>query len=94
MEPAALGGRRIGEIVKIAVRPELIHIKPSGSAHENQFTGVVENVAFLGAVARIHLKVGDTTLLVDEFNNPQLAVPSVGSTLTAYFVRESCMVLG
>ena len=91
---AALGDHRTGDTVKVALRPELLYIHPVGAAVENTLTGVVENVAFLGAVARIHLKVGDTTILVDEFNNPQLSVPAVGSTLTTYFTPESCMVLG
>jgi putative spermidine/putrescine transport system ATP-binding protein len=75
------------------MRPELIHIESTGAADENQLTGVVENVAFLGAVVRIHLRVGKTLVLVDEFNNPHLAVPAVGSTLTCYFAREGCIVL-
>ena len=89
----ALSERRNGETVKVALRPELLYLHPTGAAAENMLSGVVENVAFLGAVARIHLKVGDITLLVDEFNNPQLSVPAVGSTLTTYFTQESCMVL-
>ncbi|MCB0056136.1 MAG: TOBE domain-containing protein, partial [Caldilineaceae bacterium] len=91
---AALGGHRAGDTVKVALRPELLYVHPTGAAVENTLTGVVENVAFLGAVARIHLAVGDTTILVDEFNNPQLSVPAIGSTLTTYFTPESCMVLG
>ena len=89
----ALSERRNGETVKVALRPELLYLHPTGAAAENMLSGVVENVAFLGAVARIHLKVGDITLLVDEFNNPQLSVPAIGSTLTTYFTQESCMVL-
>jgi len=91
---ATLGGHRAGDTVKVALRPELLYVHPTGAAVENTLTGVVENVAFLGAVARIHLAVGDTTILVDEFNNPQLSVPAIGSTLTTYFTPESCMVLG
>lgn len=91
--PAHLSGRRAGETVKVAMRPEMIHIESTGAADENRLTGVVENVAFLGAIARIHLRVGEMTVLVDEFNNPHLAVPAVGSTLTCYFAREGCIVL-
>ncbi len=93
VSPALLAQRHSGKTVKVALRPELIYIAASGADDENQLTGVVENVAFLGAVARIHLKVGDMTVLVDEFNNPHLAVPAVGSALTCYFAREVCIVL-
>jgi putative spermidine/putrescine transport system ATP-binding protein len=92
--PAGLQGHRTGDTVKLALRPELLYVHPTGAPAENTLTGVVENVAFLGAVARIHLNVGGTTVLVDEFNNPQLSVPAIGSTLTTYFTPESCMVLG
>lgn len=91
--PAHLSERRAGDAVKVAMRPEMIYIESTRTADENRLTGVVENVAFLGAVARIHLRVGDATVLVDEFNNPHLAVPAVGSTLTCYFAREGCIVL-
>lgn len=93
VQPTHLSGRRAGEAVKVAMRPEMIHIESTGAADENVLTGVVENVAFLGAVARIHLRIGEMTVLVDEFNNPHLAVPAVGSTLTCYFAREGCIVL-
>ncbi|HAJ38246.1 MAG TPA: Fe3+/spermidine/putrescine ABC transporter ATP-binding protein [Chloroflexi bacterium] len=93
VSPSHLSGRRAGEAVKVAMRPEMIHVKSTGAADENRLTGVVENVAFLGAVARIHLRVGEMTVLVDEFNNPHLAVPAVGSALTCYFAREGCIVL-
>ncbi|MFZ1770757.1 MAG: ABC transporter ATP-binding protein [Caldilinea sp.] len=93
VSPALLAQRHSGKTVKVALRPELIYIAASGADDENQLTGVVENVAFLGAVARIHLKVGDMTVLMDEFNNPHLAVPAVGSALTCYFAREVCIVL-
>jgi putative spermidine/putrescine transport system ATP-binding protein len=93
VQPELLSGRRAGDAVKVALRPELIHIAATGAADENQLTGVVENVAFLGAVVRIHLRVGNMLVLVDEFNNPHLAVPAVGATLTCYFAREGCIVL-
>lgn len=93
VQPELLSGRRTGDAVKVALRPELIHIAATGAADENQLTGVVENVAFLGAVVRIHLRVGNMLVLVDEFNNPHLAVPAVGATLTCYFAREGCIVL-
>ncbi|HHY58217.1 MAG TPA: ATP-binding cassette domain-containing protein, partial [Chloroflexi bacterium] len=93
VEPTHLSGLRAGDAVKVAMRPEMIHIESTGAVDENVLTGVVENVAFLGAVARIHLRVGEMTVLVDEFNNPHLAVPAVGSTLTCYFAREGCIVL-
>ena len=76
----------------MALRPELLAPEPTG-ANENCVQAVVENVVFLGAVVRIHLRVGATPLLMDEFNNPNLAVPAIGSALPVYFQRENCLLL-
>jgi putative spermidine/putrescine transport system ATP-binding protein len=88
-----LAKQQPGATVQIALRPELLAPEPTGQSDENQLTGTVENVIFLGAVVRIHLRVGETLVLMDEFNNPHLAVPAIGEQLTAYFLRENCLVL-
>jgi len=71
----------------------MIAPESTGEPDENRLTGVVENVAFLGAVVRIHVRVGDSLLLMDEFNNPHLAVPAIGDNLTIYFRRENGLLL-
>jgi len=91
--PAAITQRRAGDGVRVALRPELLSPASTGEGDENRLTGTVENVAFLGAVVRVHLRIGDALLLIDEFNNPHLAVPAIGDTLTVYFHRESCLLL-
>jgi putative spermidine/putrescine transport system ATP-binding protein len=88
-----LANHRPGDVVKMALRPELLSPESTGESDENQLTGTVENVAFLGAVVRIQVRVGDTLLLVDEFNNPHLAVPAIGDTFTVYFRRENGLLL-
>ena len=85
----SLANRRAGDTVKMALRPELLAPEPTGEADENKLTGAVENVAFLGAVVRIHVRVGESLLLVDEFNNPHLAVPAIGDAITLSFRREN-----
>ena len=50
-------------------------------------------MVFLGALVRIHVRVGNSLLLMDEFNNPNLAVPEIGSTIQLYFRRENCLML-
>ena len=88
-----LANRRAGDTVKMALRPELLTPESTGESDENQLIGVVENVTFLGAVVRLQVRVGDTLLLVDEFNNPHLAVPAIGDTFTVYFRRENGLLL-
>ncbi len=88
-----LAGRSAGQTVKLALRPELFSPDSTGLHDENCLTGTVENVIFLGAVVRIHLRVGETLLLMDEFNNPNLSVPALGATIHLYFQRENCLLL-
>jgi len=91
--PAALEGRQRGDKVQIALRPELLSPDCTGRDDENQISGIVDNVAFLGAIVRIHVRIGDASLLVDEFNNPHLAVPAIGDRIALYFQRENCLVI-
>ena len=88
-----LANHRPGDVVKMALRPELLAPESTGEHDENQLTGTVENVAFLGAVVRIQVRVGESLLLVDEFNNPHLAVPAIGDMFTVYFRRENGLLL-
>ena len=91
--PPPLAGRSAGETVKLALRPELFSPESTAAAGENCLNGIVENVVFLGAVVRIHVRVGSTLVLMDEFNNPNLSVPAIGSTIQLYFRRENCLLL-
>jgi putative spermidine/putrescine transport system ATP-binding protein len=88
-----LTGRAAGATVKLALRPELFSPEPTAVAGENCLNGIVENVVFLGAVVRIHVRVGSTLVLMDEFNNPNLSVPATGSTIQLCFQRENCLLL-
>ena len=89
----SLAGCSQGERIRLALRPELLALKSTGQADENRLAGVVETIAFLGAVVRIQVRVGEALLALDEFNNPQLAVPAVGSPVFVYFARSSCLKL-
>jgi putative spermidine/putrescine transport system ATP-binding protein len=91
--PQPLHGQNASQPVKLALRPELFAPEPSGVAGENCLKGMVENVVFLGAVVRVHVRVGPALVLMDEFNNPNLAVPTIGQPIELYFQRENCLLL-
>ena len=82
-----------GSPAKIAVRPELLTPESTGRSNENRLTGTVEAVTFLGAVVRLNVRIGNALLMMDEFNNPQLTIPTIGEEIALYFFRENCMVL-
>ncbi|HET7168142.1 MAG TPA: ABC transporter ATP-binding protein [Candidatus Limnocylindrales bacterium] len=94
---STLSGRP-GDEVMVAIRPEMISlagIDPEPSDATNRLPATIEDVAFLGSVVRFKVSVGsDATIInVDTFNNPNLAVPSAGSSVWITFPPEACLVL-
>lgn len=76
----------------LALRPELLSLNGHVPA-ENQLTGRVETISFLGAIVRIQVRLQEHTLFLDEFNNPHLALPKVGDAVIVGFQREACLIL-
>jgi len=89
----ALNGARAGSKVTLALRPELLRLGP-GNAGDNQLVGKVENISFLGSIVRIQVRLGESAIHVDTFNNPHLALPALGETVTVSFPAEAGLVLG
>jgi len=87
-----------GTAVTVAIRPEMISIGPGGGGDAdggNQLQATVQDVAFLGAVVRVRTSLSDgSSVSVDTFNNPNLAVPAAGSMTTLRFPPEAVLVLG
>jgi putative spermidine/putrescine transport system ATP-binding protein len=91
--------------VMVAIRPEMITIEGVEGAYGIQTAGdslnrlpaTVEDVAFLGSVVRFTTSLGGvadpTALVVDTFNNPNLAVPASGTPVTLRFPPEAVLVL-
>jgi putative spermidine/putrescine transport system ATP-binding protein len=63
------------------------------SDNDNRLEGVLENVSFLGSIVRLQLRVGENLLTLDEFNNPHLTLPTVGTTIPISFPRSACLIL-
>ena len=86
--------------VTLAVRPEGIELG-DGEAGANRLRGTLHDINFLGSIVRIRVQLGDgtdgspaTIVALDTFNEPHLAVPNVGDTVTISFPPEACFVLG
>ncbi len=78
--------------LSLALRPELLSLNGHAPA-ENKLSGWVENIAFLGSIVRIQVRLQEHVLFLDEFNNPHLALPAIGDTVEVSFQREACLVL-
>jgi putative spermidine/putrescine transport system ATP-binding protein len=81
-----------GVTCAIALRPETLRTGPAVDGR-NALRGVIEDVAFLGAVVRLRVTVGQRTLLVDTFNQTSQALPAHGEPVEVNFSREALIVL-
>ncbi len=85
---------RTGDAISVALRPEIITLGdgPDGS---NRLRGLIDDVTFLGSIVRIRIRLagGAGAVLFDTFNNPHLAVPQPGESVTLSFPPEACLVL-
>ena len=81
-----------GTDVRLSLRPEMIAMR-NGSSENNHLTGTLSNVIFLGSIVRLVLRTGGNEIFLDTFNNPHLALPTVGDKVTVGFSREACRLL-
>ena len=81
-----------GEIRSVALRPEAVAIGRN-DAGGNQLRGTIEEVAFLGAVVRIRMRLRESAIHFDTFNNPSVPPPERGQPVTVGFSREDILVL-
>jgi putative spermidine/putrescine transport system ATP-binding protein len=83
-----------GDAANIALRPEMVSLGdgPDGS---NRVQGTVIDVSFLGSIVRIRVQLGTDGPIVslDEFNEPTLKLPEIGSTITISFPADGPLVL-
>ncbi|MFN8621473.1 MAG: ABC transporter ATP-binding protein [Chloroflexota bacterium] len=83
-----------GSTVTVALRPEAIGVVPS-TAEGNLLVGDVADVTFLGSIVRIRVALADGGVVAfDTFNNPHVAPPRIGETVTLGFPPEALLVLG
>jgi putative spermidine/putrescine transport system ATP-binding protein len=84
-----------GREVKVALRPEMVSLGASSDG-QNQLTGKVTDVSFLGSIVRIRVALGDEggpVVVLDEFNEPTLKLPQLQDTVTINFPQDGPLVL-
>ena len=83
-----------GQHLSIALRPEIISLNGNSlTVDANHLTGIVENITFLGSIVRVQVRLGRQTILVDEFNRPDLHLPQIGQPIKLSFPRSACLLL-
>jgi putative spermidine/putrescine transport system ATP-binding protein len=84
-----------GREVKIALRPEMVSLGAPTNG-QNQLTGKVTDVSFLGSIVRMRIGLGGEggpVVVCDEFNEPTLKLPNLEDTVTVNFPQEGPLVL-
>lgn len=87
-----LDGRRSGERVMIAIRPERL----SFAAEEKKANVIdcsIENITFLGSIVRIQVRLGNVSFSMDTFNNPYLELPKIGDKTQITCSRKAVLIL-
>lgn len=80
-----------GSKVRVLLRPEELHF--GRHEGENQLTGRVEAVTFLGSLVRVEINLGDATVTLDALNERRLELPHVGDSQTVSFPPHACWVM-
>ncbi|HEY1944151.1 MAG TPA: ABC transporter ATP-binding protein [Roseiarcus sp.] len=93
----AVAGRRLdgakqGDVRTLALRPEALRL---GAADEgrNTLRGTIEDVAFLGAVVRLRVRLTQTTIVIDTFNDGSGRLPDRGEPIEVNFAHDDLIVL-
>jgi putative spermidine/putrescine transport system ATP-binding protein len=82
-----------GETVAVALRPEMISLNGSGGESVNHLEGTVEDTVFLGSIVRTRMRLKDSVISFDTFNNPHLTLPKSEEKITVAFPREAVLIL-
>jgi putative spermidine/putrescine transport system ATP-binding protein len=80
-----------GETVIAMLRPEQLRL----GVHEgeNQLTGTLTSLAFLGAIVRMRIQLSESVVTLDVLNERRLALPKVDEPLTVSFPPHAAWVM-
>ena len=72
-----------GNPIRLAIRPE--ELSPGFKEGDNNLTGEVETVTYLGSIVRLGLRVEGHSLSMDVFNEYKFTTPTVGESCQVHF---------
>ncbi len=87
-----LDGAKAGDVRAMALRPEALRLG-AGGGDRNTLEGVIEDVAFLGAVVRVRVRLAQVAVIVDTFNRGGADLPVPGERVAVNFGRDDLIVL-
>jgi putative spermidine/putrescine transport system ATP-binding protein len=81
-----------GQARSYALRPEALALG-AGAEGRNVLEGVIAEVAFLGSVVRVRMRLKESVIIVDTFNSTAVKPPALGAPAIVSFAREDMIVL-
>ena len=87
-----LNGASVGDVRTIALRPEAVSLTDPGG-ERNRVDGTIDEVAFLGAIVRVRVRINDAVVSLDTFNTPNLPPPERGQPVALHFGYGDLQVL-
>ncbi len=87
-----LNGAKPGDLCAMALRPEALRLGVGGD-DRNTLAGVIEDVAFLGAVVRVRVRLERAAIIVDTFNSGADDLPARGEPISVNFGRDDLIPL-
>jgi len=85
-------GAKDGDEVALTLRPEAVALA-NGAAHDITLDGRVSGVAFLGAVVRLTVDLGDNAINLDVFNDQHRPPPSYDEKVSVAIERRDILIL-
>lgn len=80
-----------GSQARLALRPEELEL---GHAEgNNNLTGKVDSVTFLGSIVRLKISINGTLVSVDLFNERTFIPPATGEQVTVNFPAQACWIM-
>jgi putative spermidine/putrescine transport system ATP-binding protein len=91
--PALPASARTGDSVSLTMRPEAVSLA-NGHARDIVLDGTVSEVAFLGAVIRLKVKLGENTVALDTFNDQNVPPPKYDDRVRVTIASSDILALG
>ncbi|WP_075214024.1 ABC transporter ATP-binding protein [Mongoliimonas terrestris] len=91
LEPRAVAGRKAGDPIVLALRPEAVSMGTRSG--DVVLEAKVQEVYFLGSVIRLKVAAAGVSLSLDIFNRADAPPPDVGSTTHVSFSSHAVIVL-
>ncbi|WP_290810696.1 ABC transporter ATP-binding protein [Halovivax sp.] len=82
-----------GDAVSVSIRPEKIHLGDGGDPDAVTLTGEVEEVIYQGNIAKVHVNVDGTRLVLERQIVDSIDLPTPGSSATINWSEEYTDVL-